>query len=354
MKRFVLIGLAALFAFQGVVAQEEMESLLRKMEKTDSSRLYRIDDGSGVHTQMVKVSDSLIIINNDTLKNVSGDTVILRNDSTDKLDVIVSDDADDFEINDTAIIRLGRKRIVIIKDDNKTIYEFPDNDPDYESDFEYVERRGFSGHWSGFEIGINGFMDANRSMVMKDDLAWLDLKQGRSWNINVNFMQYSLGLISDKVGLVTGMGVEFNDYHFGNPISLMKNDQGVIVPDSSYLKAGYRVDKTKLSIVNLTVPLLLEFQIPTGDRYHRIYFSGGIICGINVGSHTKVVYNNNGKQKDKNRGDFNIATLRYGLTARIGYRGLRLFANYYPTSLFEDGKGPEVYPFAVGLVLLDF
>mgnify|MGYP000923731005 FL=1 len=166
-------------------------------------------------------------------------------------------------------------------------------------------------------------------------------------------MQYSIGLGSDKVGLVTGMGLEFNNYHFSNPISL-KIEDGITTVDSSYINADYRVDKTKLSTTNLTLPLLLEFQIPTGEKKHRIYMSAGIIGGLRLGSHTKVVYDDGDKRKDKNRGDFNIATFRYGFTARMGYRAIRLYANYYPVQLFEKDKGPEVYPFSVGLVLIPF
>ena len=195
-------------------------------------------------------------------------------------------------------------------------------------------------------------MDKNQSMNLKGDLAWMDLKQARSWNFNINFMQYSIGLGSDKVGLVTGMGLEFNNYHFSNPISLKVQD-GITVIDSSYIQAGYKVDKTRLSTTNLTLPLLLEFQIPTSNK-HRIYLSAGVIGGVRIGSHTKVVYDDGDRNKNKNRGDFNIATFRYGLTARVGYRAIRLFANYYPVQLFEKGKGPEVYPFSVGLVLIPF
>ncbi|HQB77066.1 MAG TPA: outer membrane beta-barrel protein, partial [Tenuifilaceae bacterium] len=194
-----------------------------------------------------------------------------------------------------------------------------------------------------------GFMDKNQSMIMKDDLAYMDLKQARSWNVNINFLQYSLGFGTDKAGLVTGMGIEFNDYHFSSETTL-KNDNGVTKVDSSFV--DFNVSKSKLSTTYFTVPLLLEFQIPAG--HHRLYVSGGIIGGVRLGSHTKVVYNDGGKEKKKNRDDFNLSTFRYGLTARVGYRGLRLFANYYPTSLFEKDKGPELYPFSLGLVLIDF
>lgn len=321
MKRLVFTGMF-LMSFIAVIAQNQ-ETDLRNLELGDTIK-------------KVKSDTSVIVINNATIHkidvNETGDTIRTK--------------------ADTAIIRIGKKKIVVVDSGTKTTIEIPDNKKE-DFVYEFKEKKRFKGHWSGLEMGINGFLDKNQSMNLKNDLAWLDLKQARSWNFNLNFMQYSIGFGTDKAGLVTGMGLEFNNYHFSNPISL-KVDNGITVVDSSYIDAGFRVEKTKLSTTNLTIPLLLEFQIPTGEKRHRIYMAAGVIGGLRVGSHTKVVFDDGDKRKDKNRSDFNIATFRYGLTARLGYRAIRLYANYYPTQLFENGKGPELYPFSVGLVLIPF
>lgn len=323
MKRLALFGII-LLSLNAVTAQTQ-ENELRNLEKQDT-------------VKKVKSDTSLIVINNATIHenivNDMGDTVKVK--------------------SDTAVIRIGKKKIVFVDSGNKTTIEIPsDYEKKQEIVYEFKEKKRFKGHWSGFEMGINGFLDKNQSMNLKNDLAPFDLKQARSWNFNLNFMQYSIGFGTDKAGLVTGMGLEFNNYHFSNPISL-KIDNGITVIDSSYIDAGYRVEKTKLSTTNLTLPLLLEFQIPTGEKRHRIYMAAGVIGGLRIGSHTKVVFDDGDKRKDKNRSDFNIATFRYGVTARLGYRAIRLYANYYPVQLFEKGKGPELYPFSVGLVLIPF
>ncbi len=259
---------------------------------------------------------------------------------------------------DSTKIRIGKNSITIIDDDEFTNVRFHNKKYRTRWDDEYKHKRKFRGHWSGLEFGINGYMDKNQSITMKDDLENLDLKQARSWNINLNFLQYSIGFGTPNIGLVTGMGIEFNNYHFSNPISLMVDKDktsetyGTTIIDTSYNK--FDVSKTKLSTTHLTIPLLLEFQIPTGDRGHKVFISGGVIGELRIGAHTKVVYDDDGKNKDKNREDFNLSTFRYSFTARIGYRGLKLFANYSPVSLFEKNKGPEVYPYSVGLILFNF
>ena len=96
---------------------------------------------------------------------------------------------------------------------------------------------------------------------------------------------------------------------------------------------------------------MLEFQIPVNGLNKRIYLSAGVIGGLKLGSHTKVKINGN---KSKNHDDFNINPFRYGTTARIGYKGINLFGTYYYSSFFKDGRGPQMYPFTIGIGLMNW
>ena len=105
-------------------------------------------------------------------------------------------------------------------------------------------------------------------------------------------------------------------------------------------------------MIKPNLPQLLLPSILAQIVFHKDTFT-------KVASKTKMVYFDNGdKKKDKANDDFNISALRYGFTARIGFRSLKLFANYYPMALFEDGNGPvggdNLYPFSVGLSLANF
>lgn len=355
MKRFLLVGL--MFSVIIQLSAQNKEDILRNLENPDTLKQQSAQTSSDkqpvviVH-KIVKIvdGDSIIEERIDTVNSVNAVTV----DSDNMAWVNTMGDTIRAAKGDTVVVRLGKKKMVIVDSKDKTVIEIPEKSKKSDEIIEYKEVKKFKGHWSGFELGINGFMDNNRSMTQTGDIAWMDLKQARSWNTNINLTQYSIGFGTDKAGLVTGLGLEFNDYHFSNPISLKVVD-GVTVVDSSYIQAGYRVEKTKITMSHLTLPLLLEFQLPMGEkRKDRIYISAGVVGGVRLGSHTKVVYDDGSRRKDKNRSDFNIATLRYGLTARMGYKGIRLFANYYPVQLFEKGKGPELYPFAIGLVLVPF
>jgi hypothetical protein len=259
------------------------------------------------------------------------------------------------ENRDTTKIRIGKKGLKIIEDGDGTTVEVVDEDEFDDSDDNEKERRGkdFKGHWAGLELGLNNYMNQDFNISRDENSEFMDLNTGRSINVNINFLQYNLGLGTDKVGLTTGLGIEFSNYFFDNNNNIAQNEETGEIYELDYDVIGINLSKSKLTTTYLTVPLILEAQIGSRNRSKRVHLSGGVLGALKIGSHTKVVYKENGsKQKDKNRDDFNLNSLRYGITARAGYKALNLYANYYLTPFFEDGKGPELYPFAVGFALV--
>ena len=273
------------------------------------------------------------------------------------------------ENQDTTKIRLGKKGVTIIEDENGTKIDWSDLEDEEEAEIEEDAEQSeneeaakeedgkpgkFKPNWAGLEVGINNYVNKDFSMELAPEHDFMDLNTGRSWNFNLNFLEYGISLGTDKVGLVTGLGFEWSNYHFDDG-NVIEEVDGIIqrydIPEQN--GAIPSIQRAKLQTTYLTAPLLMEFQIPAGKK--RIHISGGVIGGVKIGSKTKVVYTLEGdKKKDRNKDDFNLSSLRYGFTARVGYRNLNLYANYYPTPLFESNKGPELYPFAVGLRLLSF
>ena len=174
----------------------------------------------------------------------------------------------------------------------------------------------------------------------------MNLNTTRSWNYNLNFLEYGLGLGTSYAGLVTGMGIEWSNYIFDANNSIEETTGGNIIN----LDPNAGVSKSKLGMTYLTVPLLLEFQIPAGKK--SVHISAGAIGGVKIGSKTKIKYQDGGK--DVKKDDYSLSPLRYGATFRIGYRAINIFANYYITPLFGETATPEIYPFSIGLNLISF
>ena len=258
------------------------------------------------------------------------------------------------EGNDTMTINIGRKGLKIIESDNGTSVDLINlDDFDEDEGKKKKSRKSFNGHWRGLELGMNNYLTSDYSLTLPVEAQFMELNTGKSWGVNINLLQYDIGFGTDKVGLVTGMGLEFNNYRFDGENSIVKDPVTNKIVKLDYGADTY-IEKSKLATSYLTVPLLLEFQIPVSG-HKRIHISGGVIGGLKIGSHTKVLYKEDGsKQKDKINDDFNLSPLRYGVTARIGYRALKIFVTYNLTPMFETGQGPKLYPVSIGLILADF
>lgn len=256
---------------------------------------------------------------------------------------------------DTVLITLGNRQIRIIEKNGDTdidILEKKDVEENNRSGNQSV-RHPFKGNWRGLELGLNNYVNGDFSTSLGPEAGFMELRTGKSLNLNLNVLQYDFALSGNNIGMVTGLGLEFNNYRFTNNVSITKED-GVIVP-VYYDDADISVNRSRLRTTYLTVPLLLEFQTNNPRHSRRVYFSAGVIGGLNIGSHTKIVYrDNSGKKRDKVKDDFYLSPFRYGISVRAGYRSLNLFANYYPVALFQENKGPELYPVSIGFSILGF
>lgn len=229
-------------------------------------------------------------------------------------------------------------------------YSFEDKGSDNKKEnksfsFSKKKKNRFKGHWSGFEFGLNNYVTDDFSMT--PDETYMEINTGKSWNFNLNFAQVSLPIARDRFGLVTGLGFEWNNYHFSNQNTIEKDPVNyVIIPKDL---SSVPLKKNRLQTTYLTAPLLMEVQLgSSSSRDKRIAISTGVITGLKLGSHTKFK-TGDGKQKIKD--DFYLQSFRYGFTARVNYENFGLYFNYYNVPLFLDNKGPELYPFAAGLVL---
>ena len=218
--------------------------------------------------------------------------------------------------------------------------------------FNYWEDK-FKGHWSGVYFGLNGLAKTDYSMYPSEETGFLDSKLIRSTVLDVNLIQLSQGLqhTRNTIGLVTGLGMEFQTYFLHKNTSVEKGVDR-IQPVTLYYDSN---QKSKFSSAYLSVPLLVEFQIPIEDYGNRFYISTGIVANKRLSTHTKIKYRkNNKKEKLKTPDDFYMHDVRVSAVVRAGYRWVNLFASYDLQPLFQENKGPAVYPFSFGVALFTF
>ena len=227
----------------------------------------------------------------------------------------------------------GSREIIIRKDDNTRRRRI----------------RYFEGHLAGVNLGINSYLDAEGNEEVPAEYGFMQLNNEKSVEVSVFPVQEDVRLIGNHFGLVTSMGLKFNNYRFDlvSPADLNEIGQAwfpVMPLDAS-------ITKSKLSVLWLTVPLMLEIQIPDGRNNHDgFYLAGGIEGSLRLRSHTKVIYySNDTRFKRKNKDNFDMNGLQYSFIARAGYRNIGIFGSYTPQSMFKTNKGPELYPYTIGI-----
>lgn len=335
MKKIITICLAGLMSFS--LYAQEADSIARESEVEISDE---ITQDNAVDEAIKEAIEENGGTSESSEYDVSDDSKITIGQN----EVLIVE-----ENGDTVRVVLGSRGISVVETDEGTVVKILDMDETYRNKHSKSKKR-FHPHFAGVEVGLNNYLaPPDMSMTMPPEYAYMDLNTGKSWNWNINIIDYGFGLGTDYVGIASGLGFEFINYNFDGQNSIMKDpDTGETieyVPDY----AG-NISKSKLNMTYLYAPLLLEFQIPAGRK--RVFISGGVIGGVKLCSNTKIKYTVAGeKSKEKVKSDFNLAPLRWGFTARVGYRNLGFFANYYMTPLFQENGGPDLNPFSIGLAI---
>ncbi|GAB1403557.1 hypothetical protein MASR1M74_07350 [Lentimicrobium sp.] len=223
-------------------------------------------------------------------------------------------------------------------------------DDDGKVSFKRNRQDKFDGHFGGFEMGVNGYLNSYGEFDMPEDYDFLDLRMEKSINVKLNILEQNFNLIRNKVGLTTGLGLEWKNFRFKDDVHLLARD-GDVFNNFDNMPRNYT--KSKLVVNYLNVPLMLEFQTNRFSKTNSFHIAAGIQGGLRIGSHTKNVFQENGnKKKVKDRDDFYLNPIKYDLMARIGWGKINLYADYSLNTLFKNNRGPELYPFTLGITLI--
>lgn len=228
-------------------------------------------------------------------------------------------------------------------------------------------RRNLFTYWAGLDLGVNTLLGPDGNADLDQDAEFMEIDNGRSRFFSINFMERKIEFGSHHVGLLTGLGWEFTNYHLKNNVLLAYDRDSVYgIPVES---PEFR--KNKLRQMGLRVPLMLEFNtkrapLPSEDviragkakgysRKGNFHLAAGVVGTWYFDTMYKQKYRLEGEnRKDRDNGDYLLLPYRAAATVRIGYGGLNLFAEYALTPLFRDGKGPELTPLNVGLTIVGF
>ena len=252
---------------------------------------------------------------------------------------------------DTTEIMVGGGTILVIKDrdtkeviwrrdgvDSTVVKKKKDNLP------KRVEVGGFS-----MDLGWNLFLLDN-SLTYPDEYQALETNTWKSNHVGLHFVPTRFGIDKkSKLNLLTSLDLDIMQMNFQDPWTLQPRlDSVVLTMDSG----ATQLKKNQLTATYIQAPLMLSFQTHAGKRRKNFKLSAGGYGGFLIGSKTK--QKNEEGEKVKLKDDFNLNKIRYGVTGRIGYGGVELYANYNLSTLFQEDRGPAITPLSVGIRIIGF
>jgi hypothetical protein len=151
---------------------------------------------------------------------------------------------------------------------------------------------------------------------------------------------------SGSLSIMSGLGIDWVNYKFVQEVTIREiNGVATQIPIESVFDIFSYMKKSKLTGSYINLPLLLKIHV-----HRKFFIAAGVTGGVNIGSHTKVVFiDDNGKKQTYKDYNIDLAAFRYGYTVRAGFRSFARYTNYYVSPLFEKDKGPQVYPFVIGI-----
>ncbi len=213
---------------------------------------------------------------------------------------------------------------------------------------------------SGIDIGINNYLE-NGEYPDKNN-AQYTVKGWGSWYIALQPTWQTH--IAGPLAIDYGAGISWYNFKFQDPYTrLVKGENGAVF---TRWDASMNATKSKLTVFHINahfVPVL-DFSYKNrvrvyddGFRQKRAYFHrnsfriglGGYI-GTRLDSYTKLVWRVDGKKsKKREKSDYFLGRLRYGIRGIIGWGEMDIFVNYDMSNLFYEDRGPRLNPLTFGV-----
>ena len=193
-----------------------------------------------------------------------------------------------------------------------------------------------------FTFGLDVFTDI-----------WQDVPKGiepKTINPGANvFGSYNYMFGESNVSFSPGLGLSMHNLYSDSWLKA--------TPDSTYFEPvidTLSFKKSKLTATYLDIPIELRYK-SKGEFRLAVGFKFGFL----IRGHTKYKGNDyiDGTTQEVIIKKKKLAFMeknRYGFTGRIGYKWFNLWGYYQLSTLFEKGKGPEMYPISVGITIIPF
>lgn len=198
-------------------------------------------------------------------------------------------------------------------------------------------------NWWIFDVGFANYNDKSNYVtaaangfvapgINEDDL---ELKSGKSRNVNIWFFMQKLNIAKHVLNLKYGLGLELNNYFFENTKLAFAKNPTVISEGATDFK------KVKLAADYLTVPIMLNINF-TPNRNRGFGISGGISAGYLYSSRYKSKVDGDTRRV---KNSFDLEKFKLSYIGEIALGPVRLYGSYAMKNMWEKGLDMTPYNF---------
>jgi hypothetical protein len=198
---------------------------------------------------------------------------------------------------------------------------------------EHSKAPGFS--WgltfARFDLGLATLVD-NGSFNLTPQNNFLRYRSWKSSNVGFDVIQFGYRFNSAFRIYVSG-GFDWTHFRLREDITIQQGG-----PDDMlrYTNDAIQYSKNRFTSSYFRIPLTFDWRSHVNDEGKRFHIAGGPMIGILYNGRVKQISDENGKEKFNN--SYHFTKLRYGLTGRVGYGSLGVFAKYYFNDMFDTAQ----------------
>ena len=333
------------------LSEEEIERIEKEAEREAEKALREAEELRRLHEpKEVETTDKGIVI-----PEIPEIPETPEAPNSDRKSIIIEENGDGTHVKvlgvevkengDSTLVKVGKRVIVSAEDDDVKVL-VRDKDGDRSS----TSISFFGGDrnrvFQGFEFGFIGLSyDKSFDTDVPDDMKYMEMNIGRSINWAINPLEIDVRLINEHVKFSTGLGYNVKNFSFDSDYFLVKADNDSIIGVDSEKD----LKKNRLRVGYMSIPAMLYFN--THKNPEDSYRIGiGVQGGLKLYQTYRTKYfEDDHKIKSRQNGGWNTRDLILDGRATIGYGPINIYASYSFASLFKNDKGPEVYPYMIGV-----
>jgi len=213
---------------------------------------------------------------------------------------------------------------------------------------------------SALDFGINNYLESGK--FPDDNNEQYTVRPWGSWYVAI--MPTWQTHITGKFALDYGAGVSWYNFKFQDPrTKLVRYDDGV---EFEQWDVELQSSKSKLTVAHINAHFVPMFDfgyrtskriyddgfVQKRTRFRRNGFRIGVgaYVGTRIDTYQKLVWRGTGhKSKLRERDNFYVNRIRYGIRGIVGFGEVDIFVNYDMSTLFAENRGPELNAITFGL-----